>query len=290
MVTLGSLLTCDIKPTHWLVFTLIKSCNEQVIANGTAKKVLLTLCSSEAGYGYLALKATFGKTRRVEDMVIKICVREKKGRGTCKERRNRKGRKGEGKQESAYLKTRSCHVMNMTRNTKNNQVSLLASPSNTCFSTNSLQTTKGRCQSTECSNSWHPLSFLLSSTGTEATGYNTYLPPAPCLRVLFLATPAHPWCTAGGELVSSHHSKNLKSNWPSYAVLPASSIRRGLESTPLPLTVPAVLSFPCSETLTHTQTDLNYPFFCCTRSRMCPNVQILELMLLREHRRSRTSM
>lgn len=77
MVTLRSLLTCDTKPMHWLVFTLIKSCNEQVIANGTARKILLSLRSSEAGYAYVALKARFGKTRKVEDIVIKICVRGK---------------------------------------------------------------------------------------------------------------------------------------------------------------------------------------------------------------------
>lgn len=47
------------------------------MANGTAGKTSGSLHSSEAGYGYIASKARFRKTGRVEDMVNKICARKK---------------------------------------------------------------------------------------------------------------------------------------------------------------------------------------------------------------------
>lgn len=150
---------------------------------------------------------------------------------------------------------------------------------------------------------------LLTSTDVSpkqcryrATGYNMYLPPAPCLHGLFLATPAHTWCMTREESAFLHHSKNPKSHLTfllltSYAVLPASSIRHGLRTRSLLTHCPgsAFTSLFWNPTmygllLTPTQTDLNYLSFCCTRSRMRSNVQTFELMLLREHRRCRTSM
>lgn len=71
------------------------------------------MLSSEAGFGYLALKARFRKPRKVEEMVNKICVKKKNGLigcGRCRESRREEERKErEGKQERAYLRKHSCH-------------------------------------------------------------------------------------------------------------------------------------------------------------------------------------
>lgn len=100
-----SFLTSDTKVRHWSFFIITKNSKEQIM-------VLQERFFSESApfWGWvrlsnLTLRAKFRKTRKVEDVVPKICARKKKKMGltgcsTCKERSNRKGRRGKENRKS----------------------------------------------------------------------------------------------------------------------------------------------------------------------------------------------